>query len=66
MIAMVFFDEETEQICRDLDYNLILPPDSLRRHLDSRSSPRDSVKRPARHRYRTCWPVPTTTGSCAR
>jgi hypothetical protein len=36
MVAMVFFDEETEQICRDLDYNLILPPDSLRRHLDSK------------------------------
>ena len=31
MIAMVFFDEETEQICAELGYNLILPPDSLRR-----------------------------------
>jgi len=36
MVAMVFFDEETEEICRELDYNLILPPDSLRRHLDSK------------------------------
>lgn len=36
MIAMVFFEEETEHICRELDYNLILPPDSLRRHLDSK------------------------------
>ena len=36
MIAMVFFDEETEQICRDLGYTLILPPDSLRRRLDSK------------------------------
>ncbi len=36
MIAMVFFDEETERICRELDYCLILPPDSLRRHLDSK------------------------------
>jgi biotin carboxylase len=36
MIAMVFFDEETEEICRDLGYTLILPPDSLRRRLDSK------------------------------
>ena len=36
MIAMVFFDEETEQICADLGYELILPRDSLRRHLDSK------------------------------
>jgi biotin carboxylase len=36
MIAMVFFDEETEQICQELGYELILPPDSLRRHLDSK------------------------------
>ncbi len=36
MIAMVFFDEETEEICRELDYTLILPPDSLRRRLDSK------------------------------
>jgi biotin carboxylase len=36
MIAMVFFDEETEQICRELGYTLILPPDSLRRRLDSK------------------------------
>ena len=36
MVAMVFFDEETEQICEELDYNLILPKDELRRHLDSK------------------------------
>ncbi len=36
MVAMVFFDEETEKICRELDYNLILPTDELRRHLDSK------------------------------
>ena len=38
MVAMVFFDEETEDICRELGYQLILPPDSLRRRLDRRSS----------------------------
>ena len=36
MVAMVFFDEETEEICRELGYNLILPSDSLRRRLDSK------------------------------
>jgi biotin carboxylase len=36
MVAMVFFDEETEEICRELGYNLILPPDALRRRLDSK------------------------------
>ena len=36
MIAMVFFDEETEEICKEQGYNLILPPDSLRRRLDSK------------------------------
>ncbi len=36
MVAMVFFDEETEEICRELGYQLILPPDSLRRRLDSK------------------------------
>ena len=30
MVAMVFFDEETEQICKELGYELILPPDELR------------------------------------
>ena len=34
MIAMVFFDEETEELCAGLGYDLILPPDSLRRRLD--------------------------------
>jgi len=28
MVAMVFFDEETEEICQELGYQLILPPDS--------------------------------------
>ena len=36
MVAMVFFDEETEEICREQGYKLILPPDSLRRRLDSK------------------------------
>ena len=36
MVAMVFFDEETEEICRELDYTLILPSDELRRRLDSK------------------------------
>ena len=35
-VAMVFFDEETEQICAELGYELILPPDALRRRLDSK------------------------------
>lgn len=36
MIAMLVFDEETEEICREQGYNLILPPNSLRRRLDSK------------------------------
>ena len=36
MVAMVFFDEETEEICRELGYTLILPTDALRRRLDSK------------------------------
>jgi len=36
MVAMVFFDEETEEICRELGYQLILPSDGLRRRLDSK------------------------------
>jgi biotin carboxylase len=36
MVAMVFFDEETEEICREQGYDLILPPDALRRRLDSK------------------------------
>jgi hypothetical protein len=35
-IAMVFFDEETERICDELGYDLILPPARLRQHLDSK------------------------------
>ena len=35
-VAMVFFDSETEDICRELGYDLILPPASLRQHLDSK------------------------------
>jgi hypothetical protein len=35
-VAMVFFDTETEEICRELGYDLILPPASLRTHLDSK------------------------------
>jgi hypothetical protein len=35
-VAMVFLDEETERICAELGYQLILPPDALRRRLDSK------------------------------
>ena len=35
-IAMVFFDEETEGICAELGYDLILPSAALREHLDSK------------------------------
>jgi hypothetical protein len=35
-IAMVFFDEETERICDELGYDLILPKAELRTHLDSK------------------------------
>ena len=35
-IAMVFFDEETEGICEELGYDLILPKAALREHLDSK------------------------------
>jgi biotin carboxylase len=35
-IAMVFFDEETEQICKEQGYELILPSYALRRRLDSK------------------------------
>lgn len=35
-IAMVFFDEETERICSELGYDLILPSAALREYLDSK------------------------------
>jgi hypothetical protein len=35
-VAMVFFNEETEQICDELGYDLILPSAALREHLDSK------------------------------
>ncbi len=35
-VAMVFFNEETEAICEELGYDLILPSASLREHLDSK------------------------------
>ncbi len=35
-VAMVFFDEETEQICEELGYDLVLPPATLRERLDSK------------------------------
>ena len=35
-IAMVFFDEETERICDELGYDLILPSHALRERLDSK------------------------------
>ena len=33
---MVFFDAETERICDELGYDLILPSAELREHLDSK------------------------------
>jgi D-alanine-D-alanine ligase-like ATP-grasp enzyme len=35
-VAMVFFDAETEGICEELGYDLILPAAELRAHLDSK------------------------------
>ena len=35
-VAMVFFDEETERICEELGYDLILPSAALRDRLDSK------------------------------
>lgn len=35
-IVMVFFNEETERICEELDYQLILPSHELRERLDSK------------------------------
>ena len=35
-VAMVFFDTETEQICEELGYDLILPSAALRHRLDSK------------------------------
>lgn len=35
-VAMVFFDAETEAICAELGYDLILPPAELRERLDSK------------------------------
>ena len=35
-IAMVFFDEQTEMICAEAGYDLILPSHALRTHLDSK------------------------------
>ncbi|MGH3318549.1 MAG: biotin carboxylase [Nocardioidaceae bacterium] len=35
-VCMVFFDEETENICDQLGYDLIMPPHELRQHLDSK------------------------------
>jgi D-alanine-D-alanine ligase-like ATP-grasp enzyme len=35
-ICMVFFDAETERICEELGYDLILPSAELREHLDSK------------------------------
>ncbi|WP_449278149.1 biotin carboxylase [Leucobacter sp. GX24907] len=35
-IVAVFFDEETERICEELDYELILPSHALRERLDSK------------------------------
>lgn len=35
-VVMVFFNEETERICEELDYDLIMPSHTLRERLDSK------------------------------
>jgi biotin carboxylase len=35
-VAMLFFDEETEWICAELGYEIVLPSHALRRRLDSK------------------------------
>lgn len=35
-VVMVFFNEETERICEELDYDLIMPSHALRERLDSK------------------------------
>ena len=35
-VALLFFDEETERICAELGYEIILPSHALRRRLDSK------------------------------
>ena len=52
-IAMVFFDEETERICDELGYELILPPAALRNHLNSKWSRHVSATRSACRACRT-------------
>ena len=55
-VAMVFFDEETEDICKELGYELILPPDHLRRFLDSEDHDDPAGERGGGARAsRTCW-----------
>ena len=66
MVAMVFFDEETEEICREQGYKLILPPDSCGGGLIRRSSPPNWATRPAPRRCRTCSARPTPMPSCRR
>jgi hypothetical protein len=52
-IAMVFFDAETENICRELGYDLILPPACVN-IWTPRSSPPGSVTKRAHRACRTC------------
>lgn len=42
-IALVFFDAETERICEELGYDLILPSAELREHLTPSWSPPGSA-----------------------
>jgi len=68
MIAMVFFDEETEQICQELGYDLILPPDSLRASagLEDRNYPARQRGGRAPVSSERCWARQPATPSSSR
>ena len=54
-VAMVFFDEETERICDELGYDLVLPRRRCASASTRRSSPPSSATRRERPASRTCW-----------
>jgi hypothetical protein len=63
MVAMVFFDEETEEICRELGYTLILPRTRSAAGSTPRSRRPGSARRRAPRRCRTCSAGPRATPS---
>jgi hypothetical protein len=63
MVAMVFFDKETEEICRELDNTLILASDELRRRLDSKIVTTNLARKPRLLRCSMCWVARTVTAS---